>query len=114
MSLFSQLDQAVTGAASDAASVISAPLNGARLRINSNILPSFEVGGLFSHSGGSTPGVLADLGLQYNVNLLDAAGGVITSIGDAPTFNPLVAVAWVAGLIAVGYFASHALRAVRF
>lgn len=113
MSLFSQLDQAVVGAASDAASAISHPLDGAQLRVNSNILPSFKIGGLFSQSSGATPGLLSDLGLQYNVDILDANGGVITSIGDPPTFNPTVAAAWAVGIVAALYLSSRVLQAAR-
>ena len=113
MSPFSQLDAAVAGAASDAASAITAPLNGAQIRVNSDILPSFKVGGLFSQSSGTTPGLLSTLGLQYNIDILDANGGVITSIGDAPTFNPAVAAGWAVGLALLGYLSFRVLRAVR-
>lgn len=111
MSLFDTLDQAVTGAASNAASVISAPLSGAQIRINTNVLPSFKLGGLFSSSTGTTPGLAADLGLQYSIDLLDANGGVITSIGNKPAFSPLVAGAWIAGLVVSVYLLRAALRA---
>lgn len=111
MNLFSQLDQTITGAASDAASAISTPLNGAQVRINTNVAPSFKVGGLFSQSG-STPGLLADIGLEYNVDLLDANGGVITSIGDKPAFSPLLSGAFALGAAGFVYLLYRGLRAV--
>lgn len=113
MSLFSQLDSAITGAASDAASAITHPLTGAQVRINTNILPSFKLGGLFSSSSGSTPGILADAGLKYSLDILDANGGVITSIGDPPAFSPLTAATWAIALVGLGWIAVHVLRAAR-
>lgn len=113
MSLFSELDSAVVGAASSAATAISEPLAGAQIRINTNILPSFKLGGLFSQSGGSSPGILSDLGVKYSVDILDAGGGVVTSIGDPPAFSPIVAGAWAVGLVALSLLAVHVLQAAR-
>lgn len=111
MSLFSTLDNAVTGAASSAASAITAPLNGAQIRINTNVAPSFKIGGLLS-GGNTTPGILSAIGLQYNIDLLDANGGVITSVGDKPAFSPLLSVAYAVVALGVAFLLVRGVRSV--